>query len=46
MKKKKLINFIERIESTTQDKTTAIKIRKFMTKHQIWPNPIPTSKQN
>jgi hypothetical protein len=46
MKKKKLIRFIERIEAFTQDKNTAIKIRKFMTKHQIWPKPIPTAKQN
>lgn len=39
MKKKKLIKFLEKVEATTRDHNTGAKIRNFLTKHKIWPNP-------
>lgn len=36
MTKKDICDFLEQVEATTQDKSTAKKIRTFMTKNKLW----------
>ena len=42
--KKEICDFLEQVEATTQDKNTAVKIRKFMNENRLWNIPTKTIK--